>query len=218
MKKNAIIRLGYNSISEYDTTFAQYTWDFWCNKYNCDLISKNNSSYFEGIQQVKDYLDKYNKIFVIDATAIVKWSCPNIFELTDNRLVGWRDMGDLNSIYQKTGKRDLTRYINYGSLIINSEHRELLNTLEASATNNEFEVDLNKKITDIDINLDIPKSFNLNYMMKYDWLSHNWQDGEDKTPFFIKYANIWRVDSLEKAMHNNVIEQLRAGLKEHYRL
>ena len=218
MKKNAIIRLGYNSVSEYDTTFAQYTWDFWCNKYNCDLITENNSSYFEGIQQVKDYLDKYNKIFVIDVTAIVKWSCPNIFDLTDNRLVGWRDMGDLNSIYRKTGKRDLTKYINYGSIIINSEHRKLLNTLEASTTNNEFEVDLNKKIADIDINLDMPKSFNLNYMMKYDWLSHNWQDGEDKTPFFIKYANIWRVDSLEKAMHNNVIEQLRAGLKEHYRL
>ena len=218
MKKNAIIRLGYNSVSEYDTTFAQYTWDFWCNKYNCDLITENNSSYFEGIQQVKDYLDKYNKIFVIDVTAIVKWSCPNIFDLTDNRLVGWRDMGDLNSIYRKTGKRDLTKYINYGSIIINSEHRKLLNTLEASTTNNEFEVDLNKKIADIDINLDMPKSFNLNYMMKYDWLSHNWQDGEDKTPFFIKYANIWRVDILEKAMHNNVIEQLRAGLKEHYRL
>lgn len=216
MKRNAIFRITHPNILEHNTSFAEHTWKYWCNSHNCDLISNNAATYSEGVKLANTYTEKYSKIFIIDATAIVKWNCPNIFELVDDRLVGWRDMGDLKSIYNRMQKQDLTRFINYGSIIINSKHKELINNLPVTDTIIDFENVLNNALELVDVNLDITKDFNLNYMLKYDWLSHNWQDGDDKTPFFMKYAYIWRLDNLEKAMYNNLAQQLEAGLKEHY--
>ena len=118
-------------------------------------------------------------------------------------------MGDLKSIYNRVQKQDLTKYINYGSIIINSKHRDIIHNIPDTQSIHEFENELNKAITNIEINLDISRDFNLNDMIKYDWLSHNWQDGNDKTPFFIKYAYIWRMDTMDKDQYNNFVGQLQ---------
>ena len=211
--KNIVYRIVHNNIQEYDTSFANYTWDIWCKTNNCTLITRTIPTYCEGVKTVFSYLEnnniEYDKIFIIDATAIVKWDCPNIFNLVDDRLVGWRDMGDLKSIYNRVQKQDLTKYINYGSIIINSKHRDIIYNIPDAQSIHEFENELNKAITNIEINLDISRDFNLNHMIKYDWLSHNWQDGNDKTPFFIKYAYIWRMDTMDKDQYNNFVGQLQ---------
>ena len=41
-----------------------------------------------------------------------------------------------------------------------------------------------------DINLLSPQ-WNMFAMHKKEMFSHNWQDGDDKTPFFIKYSWVW---------------------------
>ena len=38
---------------------------------------------------------------------------------------------------------------------------------------------------------ELPPAFMLNHLYRFDWFSHNWQLGEDQTPFFIKYGYIW---------------------------
>ena len=43
----------------------------------------------------------------------------------------------------------------------------------------------------VKLNLDLPKSFHLTHLARFDWFSHNWQLNIDKTPFFIKYGNVW---------------------------
>ena len=220
--KNIVYRIVYNNLQNYDTTFANFTWEAWCQKNDCILVTQNASTYSEGVKNVFSYLDnngiEYNKIFIIDATAVVKWNCPNIFNMVDDRLVGWRDMGDLKSIYNRVQKQDLTKYINYGSIIVNSKHRDLITNLPNTESVIEFESELNNALESVDINLDIPKDFNLNYILQYDWLSHNWQDGNDKTPFFIKYAFIWRMDNMDSKMYNQLTNQFQQILREQYTL
>ncbi len=218
--KNVVYRIVYNNLQDYDTTFANFTWEVWCKKHDCLLVTRNASTYSEGVKSVFSYLDdssiQYNKIFIIDATAIVKWNCPNIFNMVDNRLAGWRDMGDLKSIYNRVQKQDLTKYINYGSIIVNSNHKDLIDNLPDTESVVEFEIELNNALSNIEVNLDIPKEFNLNHILRYDWLSHNWQDGNDKTPFFIKYAYIWRIDNMDDKQYNNFVGQLSQALKAEY--
>ena len=218
--KNVVYRIVHNDINTHDTTFANFTWDVWCQINNCILVTRVVPTYCEGVKTVFSHLEsiniKYNKVFIIDATAVIKWNCPNIFNLVDDRLVGWRDMGDLKLIYNHTRQQDLTKYINYGSIIINRKHRDIIQNLLDTQSIPEFENELNKAITGIDVNLDITRDFNLNHMMKYDWLSHNWQDGNDTTPFFIKYAYIWRMDNMESEQYNNFAGQLSNALRAKY--
>ena len=239
--KNVVYRIMYDDIHEYDTGFANFTWKYWCIKHDCLLITCNAPTYRVGVKEVFKSLEKdnveYNKIFIVDGTALVNRDCPNIFEIVDDRIAAWRDMGDLKSIYdrmqplQSIGstlpiKRfDLTRYINYGSIIINSKHSDLIDSIpnfkkgkgsKILDTKYEFEKDLNNKIAKTEINLDIPRSYNLNYIAQYDWFSHNWQDGDDKTPFFIKYAYIWRLDNMNKDEYNDFIGKIDQALRAQY--
>lgn len=220
MKQNVIYRISYDGIRDYNTIFANDTWEFWCQQTKCIHITRTVSTYSEGVKTVFSYLEnnniEYNKIFIIDATAVVKWNCPNIFDIIDHRLVGWRDMGDLKSIYNRVQKQDLTKYINYGSIIVNSTHKDIIHNLSDTQSLHEFENELNKALNNIEINLNISKEFNLNHMIKYDWLSHNWQDGKDKTPFFIKYAYIWRMDTMDTKQYNNFVGQLDQALRAQY--
>tara|TARA_R110001583_G_scaffold157797_2_gene309705 strand:+ start:1173 stop:1838 length:666 start_codon:yes stop_codon:yes gene_type:complete len=218
--KNVVYRIIYNDIHEYDTGFANFTWDIWCKKNDCILVTRNAPTYSEGLKTVFSYLQsnsiEYNKIFIINGTAAIKWDCPNIFDIVDDRLVGWRDMGDLKSIYNRVKKQDLTKYINCGSIIINSAHKDIISNLPDTQSILEFESELNNALSNINVNLDIPKEFNLNYMARYDWISHNWQDGNDKTPFFIKYAYIWRMDTMNKNEYNSFVGQMNQALKGQY--
>ena len=50
----------------------------------------------------------------------------------------------------------------------------------------------------------LSREYNLNHMSRYDWYSHNWQDGQNKTNFFIKYAYIWRFDDLDNNKYTEI--------------
>ena len=81
--KNVVYRIVHNDINTHDTTFANFTWDVWCQINNCILVTRVVPTYCEGVKTVFSHLEsiniKYNKIFIIDATAVIKWNCPNIF-------------------------------------------------------------------------------------------------------------------------------------------
>tara|TARA_Y100000296_G_scaffold85183_1_gene120446 strand:- start:571 stop:1959 length:1389 start_codon:yes stop_codon:yes gene_type:complete len=110
---------------------------------------------------------------------------------------------------------DLSKYINCGGIIINENHREFLNDVKQFYDDYkdlvmQHQDVLVKKGTDqtpfnyllqmnkIDVNMDLPRAFNVNHLHRYDWISHNWQDGDDKTPFFLKYNYIWRATGIPK--------------------
>ncbi len=79
------------------------TWEFWCKQHNCELVIYNTPSkhkitwqrWFDVFKQVEKVVPKYNKIFMVDTSSMVKWDAPNIFDLVDDRLTSWRDMDNL---------------------------------------------------------------------------------------------------------------------------
>ena len=207
---------------------SKLSWEYWCKKNNHKLFIHEGehpwSNLFDVFHTLEENNIEYNKIFVVNGSSIVKWNCPNIFDLTDDRLVAWREMGDLGAIHrdiQDSGLDiDIFKYVNYGSFIINKNHKEFFKVMSEATGPMEFsfQTAINNLLqsNSIEINTDISREYNLNYMSRYDWYSHNWQDGNDKTNFFIKYAYIWRFDDLDNNKYTNISSQIWNSIKNQY--
>tara|TARA_B100000287_G_scaffold336916_1_gene322685 strand:- start:812 stop:1624 length:813 start_codon:yes stop_codon:yes gene_type:complete len=137
---------------------SKKSWEYWCKKNDCIFYHYENPSEEDLIEfrvtwqrwfDVYDELEKnnidYDKIFVVDACSIVKWDCPNFFELTDDRITAWLDKDNWGWIYQsvegykeffKSYNHDLSsrqivnNYINAGAVIINKNHKEFFKSLK----------------------------------------------------------------------------------------
>lgn len=240
--------------SEHDEKYGGYewmniskkTWEYWCEKNDCELFVYDNPSesdlfgyrvtwqrWFDVFEVLEKNNINYDKVFVIDSSSMVRWDCPNFFEMIDDRMVAWRDMANMHWIYNSIqGYKsffnnfdcDIKKYINCGSIIVNEKHRDFLEYLKKFYFDNKdvlvnLQDNLVKLGTDqtpfnyllqmknIDVNMNLSKSYNLNHMQQYDWLSHNWQDGDDKTPFFLKYINIWRFTGFPKNQRTQLSQQ-----------
>ena len=229
MKQNVVFltKLRYDrGISEP----SKNSWEYWCYKNNHKLFIHEGENPWNNLFDVFNILEEnnieYNKIFVVNGSSIVKWDCPNIFDLTDDRLGAWREMGNLGAIYkdiQDSGLDvDIFKYVNYGSFIINKNHKEFFEiaskTTHRNITETSFQTSVNSLLqsNSIEINMDISREYNLNYMMPYDWYSYNWQDGKDKTNFFIKYAYLWRFDDLDNNKYTDISSQIWNSIKNKY--
>ena len=207
---------------------SKSSWEYWCKKNNHKLFVHEGENPWLNLFNVFTILEEnnieYNKIFVVNGSSIVKWDCPNIFELTDDRLGAWREMGDLGAIYKEIQSSnldiDIFKYVNYGSLIINKNHKEFFEVASKvkAPTKSTFQTSINNLLqsNSIDINMDISREYNLNHMSRYDWFSHNWQDGNDKTNFFIKYAYLWRFDDLDNNKYTDISSQIWNIIKNQY--
>ena len=268
MKKNVIFLTSIKN-KEHDEKYGGYewmdiskkTWEYWCKKNDCilyvyDKPSEDNlfeyrvtwQRWFDVFKELDKNNIEFDKVFVIDSTSMVRWDCPNFFDLCDDRMVAWRDSSNLNWIYysvqgykdlmteshnQSDFKLDISKYINCGSIIINESHREFLNSVKTFYEDYKNQlIELQdvkvKKGTDqtpfnyllqmsgMDFNIDLPKSFNLNHMNRGDWFSHNWQDGDDKTPFFLKYSYIWRSTGIPKNDRSQLMSNIWSGIKHNY--
>ena len=229
MKQNVVFltKLRYDrGISEP----SKNSWEYWCYKNNHKLFIHEGENPWNNLFDVFNILEEnnieYNKIFVVNGSSIVKWDCPNIFDLTDDRLGAWREMGNLGAIYkdiQDSGLDvDIFKYVNYGSFIINKNHKEFFEiaskTTHRNITETSFQTSVNSLLqsNSIEINMDISREYNLNHMMPYDWYSHNWQDGKDKTNFFIKYSYLWRFDDLDNNKYDDISSQIWNSIKNKY--
>ena len=192
---------------------------------------------WQKIMYVFDILDdmgiKYDQIFLADSTCMIKWNAPNPFELTDHRFTGWRDTDNMRWIHDSIqGYKDFfdgfeldqMRYINSGVIIFNETHRKLIEGFKQLYLDNidkfiDLQDNVVKKGTEqtpfnywlqmnkVDIKLDLPKAFKLTHMHRHELLSHNWQDGDDKTPFFIKYGYNWVFNGIPKDQRSDIIKQ-----------
>ena len=72
------------------------------------------------------------------------------------------------------------------------------------------------QIKDIDVYTNMPPSLMLTHLNRFDWFSHNWQL-QDKTPFFIKYGNIWFYSGFpNRGDRYNLMQQTWDLIKENY--
>jgi len=186
---------------------------------------------------VFDELDRrgidYDQIFLADSSCMIKWDAPNIFELTDRKFVGWNDKDNMRWIYDSIQgykqffdgfELDQYSYISSGVIIFNETHREVIEGFKKLYLDNiDTFIDLQDNIVkkgteqtpfnywlqmnDVELNLDLPTAFKLTHMHRKELFSHNWQDGDDKTPFFIKYGYNWVFNGILKDDRSNLIKQ-----------
>ncbi|MAE82033.1 MAG: hypothetical protein CMB80_04810 [Flammeovirgaceae bacterium] len=184
-----------------------------------------------------DELDKreieYDQICLADSTCMIKWNAPNFFDLTERRFTGWRDTDNMRWIYDSVqGYKDFfngfefdqSRYINSGFVVFNEQHRDLIEGFKQAYLDNiDAFIDMQDNVVQkgteqtpfnywlqmnkVDVNIDLPTAFKLTHMHRKELFSHNWQDGDDKTPFFIKYGYNWIFNGIPKEQRSDIIKQ-----------
>jgi len=184
----------------------------------------------------------YDQIFLVDSSCMIKWDAPNVFELTDHKFCGWPDIDNMKWIYDSIQgyksffdnfKLDQQKYVSSGVIIFNELHKEFFNSFKQLYYNNvatfcDLQDNIVKKgteqtpmnywlqINDIDVKTDLPIAFKLTHMHRKDMFSYNWQDGTDKTPFFIKYGYNWVFNGIPKDQRSQIMRQTWDMVKHHY--
>jgi hypothetical protein len=127
---------------------------------------------------------------------------------------------------------DLKKYMDCGFQIFTKKHLPFLTKLkEFYFNNNDKVLELQSKIgrgTDqpvynyllqkenIDFKFELPNSYNINHMLRFNWLQHNWQLKEDPTPFFIKHGYLWKYSGFDRKQRNPLMKQTWDLIKENY--
>lgn len=242
----------YTTAIDSDTTkiknsdYSSYgikSWEKWCNKNRIDfhVIKENHPRYTFPVWN-KDTIfeivgNAYDKIGYVDSDTIVKWNCPNPFDLYTDEFCGVKEISSLRWIYnsiQSYGKfypgveLPLDEYINSGVVFFTKDHRYLYDELIELYVNNKHELDTIKGVGKVQtlLNLCLKKNgvkqkyfddrWNLFSIHKKNMFTHNWQLNEDRTPFFVKYAYVWHFTGFPIESRTEVMKNVWEGFKHLY--
>ena len=187
---------------------------------------------------------EYDQIALVDSTVMVKWDCPNIFKLTDRKFTVTRDIDNMSLTRDSIiGYKDFfdgfeldsTKYFRSGFMVFNEIHRDLFQDLKQFYIENKTDFiklqdeTVRKGNDQTPINYWVQKNnVDLKFLPQALWmcshlhrkemLSHNWQINEDKTPFFIKYANNWMFNGIPKDQRTSLMSQTWELVKNNYTL
>ena len=233
---------------------SRKTWEYWCKKHdviffpmekpiNDDLV--NYRINWQKSIYCFDLLDEagidYDQIFLVDASCMVKWNMPNVFELTDHKFTAWREVDNLNWVYDSIkGYEDFFSceinkddYFSSGVIIFNKSHRDVFLSFKdlyhrCMADFVEFQDKLVRKGTEqtplnywiqmnhVDMNLDLPFVYKLTHIHRKEMFHYNWQLNEDKTPYFIKYGYNWVFNGIPKNQRTEIMTQTWDLVKDNY--
>ena len=192
-----------------------------------------------------DLLDEagidYDQIFLVDASCMVKWNMPNVFELTDHKFTAWRETDNLNWVYDSIkGYEDFFSceinkddYFSSGVIIFNKSHRDVFLSFKDLYHRHvadfvEFQDKLVRKGTEqtplnywlqmnhVDMNLELPFVYKLTHIHRKEMFHYNWQLNEDKTPYFIKYGYNWVFNGIPKNQRTEIMAQTWDLVKDNY--
>lgn len=202
------------------------TWQRW---YVYDILESNNI--------------EYDRVALIDIDTMVKWDCPNLFEIVPpDKLGGVKDDLSLewinNSIegYRRAFPQfehttlDWTEYMNNGVLILPNDGKKLAETIKTFYLSNqeklrELQHKTLKKGTDqTPVNFItrnemghrikfIPKSYNMTHLDKT-YAFHS--SMFRKYPIFIEYGYIWHYNGIPREARPGAMKQTWDLIKEHY--
>jgi len=243
----------YGNFDYYE--YSRISWEYWCKKNNCIFVPftepiENNfiehRPQWQKCLYVFDELDRlgieFDQVGLMDSTAIVKWDCPNFFELTERKFVGLREDDNLRWVDESINgykevfdnyEFDHTKYINSGFMIFNESHRDFFKSLkelylekkdtfirlqdkDVRKGNDQTPVNYWLQINNIDMKLDLPMAYNLRHMNRKEMFGSNWQLKEDDRPYFLKYGYIWRFTGMPKEQRSSLMKQVWDLIKENY--
>jgi len=260
MNKNVIFWTGIKNQSLSDKyggfewmDYSKQTWQYWCNKNNVELVTFEEPYTDINIHRANwqkaihcwDILDERGidpeNVFLVDASSMVHWNAPNIFDQIDHRLVAWNDLDNLKWVYDSIEgyknffdyELDNSKYVNSGVIIFNKSHKEFFKSFKnLYYDNSENFIELQDKhvrkgteqtpfnywlqMQGIELNLDMPITWKLTHLHRKQMLGHNWQVGSDKTPFFIKHGHVWFFTGFEKMQRTRLMTQVWNSIKGMY--
>jgi hypothetical protein len=236
--------------------YSKRTWEYWAKKNDCHFIvydcttREDHYKYKVTWQRWFDVFNfieskgiyNYDQILSVDASIMVKWDMPNIFNDTEHKFCALRGNENLKWTYESVnGYKDLFpeisfRYNDYfagGYRIFNKSHQTVFAELEKFFDDN-YDIINNKEQSvkrgtdqpivnfflrqhDIDIKL-LPIVYGVNHLYRREVLQHNWQLNTDKTPHFIKYFYTWIFSgwSDRGETRNNLMSQTWELVKHNY--
>ena len=237
--------------------YSRKTWEFWCKKNDVLFVpfekpvEQDLHEYRINWQKaifVFDELERrgieYDQIALVDSTVMVKWDCPNFFELTDRKFTVTGDIDNMSWTRDSIlGYKDFfggfeldsTKYFRSGFMIFNEIHRDLFQDLKNFYIENKTDfIKLQDEVVrkgndQTPINYWVQKNnvelkflshalWMCSHLHRKEMLSHNWQLNEDKTPFFIKYANNWMFNGIPKDQRTSLMSQTWELVKDNYTL
>jgi len=253
MAKNVIFWVGVKNQQYFEKyggwewmDISRKTWEYWCKKHDViffpmekpieEDLTRFRINWQKSIfcfDLLEDAGIDYDQIFLVDATCMVKWDMPNIFELTDHKFTAWREKDNLRWVYDSIqGYKEFFSYdfnkhdyFSSGVIIFNKSHKDIFLEFKQLYYDNidEF-VELQDKtvrkgteqtplnywlqMNDVEMNLDLPFSYKLTHIHRKDMFNHNWQLNEDTTPFFIKYGKNWVFNGIPKDQRTQVMSQV----------
>mgnify|MGYP005990052467 FL=1 len=220
------------------------SWEAWCKKRGIDfmVVEEHNEEYSFPIWNKLDVYEKgkdYEKIAIVDSDTMVHWDAPNIFEEIGSGVYGIQDDANLrwlnDSVSNYGGeffpnfKINLDKYINAGVVYLDNKSLSVYEKLKDFYFQNREKLDAWNKgggreqtlfnfllqENNYDINLLSPQ-WNMFAMHKKEMFSHNWQDGNDKTPFFIKYSWVWHFTGFPIEDRTNLMRETWGLVGKYY--
>ena len=211
--------------TDYDTSKHKITWTRWF-----DVFDKLNE------------LDiQYDKVAVIDGSTMIKWDCPNFFNQCNTELTAFQSLENIRWIMQGIDSYstlfqnfafDYKKYVSCGFQVFDKRHKAFLNDLKKFYFNNYEQITHLEKsvkrgtdqpiynymlqIKNTPVNMNLPKSFWVMHMTRFGWFNHNWQFGDNKHPYFIRYGYIWVFSGFDRTQRTSLMKQTWDIIKENY--
>lgn len=234
--------------------YSKQTWEYWCRKNGVVFYEYNKPSledtgthkvtwqrWFDVFDQLEQANIEYDNVLLIDGSTMIKWDTPNLFEILNSDLTGFKSLENIKWIdegvrgYQTLFpdiKFDLKKYTSCGFQIFNKTHKPFLNELKEFYFNN-LDTILNFQSTvgrgtdqpvynyllqknSIEVDHSLPASYWLMHMNRFNWFSYNWQLKEDQTPHFIKHGYIWVFSGFDRRQRNELMQQTWNIVKDKY--
>lgn len=206
--KAAINKWRYGNYEWMD--YSRKTWKYYADKINADFISFETSFNSDTLNERINWQrwlhidklvsDKYDKILSTDASIMVKWNCPDLFEIADNKFSALLANENLRWTYESAmGYKklfnnfdfDIKKYIASGFIIFNKEHMSFWRNLKEFYYENKKEIirledEIVKRgrdqpvinyllqINNIEVNY-LPFIYGVNHMYRYELFTNNWQ-------------------------------------------
>lgn len=261
MKRNLVFWTGLRSKDDFFTKrhsdyswmdYSKKTWEFWCKQNGHDFYAfeepleddlvahrPNWQRWFKMLE----FIDDYDQILSIDASIMVKWDMPNIFEMSEHKFCALRSVENWRWTYESAmGYKSMFNnfdfvvrdYFNSGLVIFNKKHKELFENFKQFYYDN-YEMVVNyqtnkvKRGTEQPVlnyfvqmnNIDVkylPLKYGINHMYRWQVLGSNWQLKDDPTPFFIKYFYVFIFSGFSDRgeTRNKLMAQTWDIVKNHY--
>ena len=243
----------YGNFDYFD--YSRKTWEYWCEKNDVlfvpfeEPVEEDLHEYRINWQKAIFVFDEmkrrnieYDQIALVDSTVMIKWDCPNFFDLTDRKFTATRDIDNMRWTYESVMgykdffdgyELDLSKYFRSGFLVFNEIHKDLFQGLRELYVNNrktfiKLQDEVVRKGNDqtpinywiqknnVELNLLPHVIWMCSHMHRKEMFGHNWQLGEDTTPFFIKYANNWMFNGIPKDKRTDLMGKTWDLVKHNY--